>query len=225
MAKQIGIRQGMETVGKLITLVDWSSVDPDVIQAAIDRPEETGRHFTRFLQNGCRVLVEEPRVLQIDRSTLFNPAEFIGQGWSVWRGPADGKGLEGKEERDARSATLTELDLSQIQLVTMLKPRESVTTGEERIKRLKADGRLRLDENAFKAFWENREVLPARFKERVNGNIQFIFFDGVVLRGPSGHRCTLCVYFHDDGVWIWDVRWLDHGRCASPLSAVLASQN
>ena len=165
-------------------------------------------------------------ILPINRSKPFNPAEFIGVGWSIWRGPANGNGLEGEEERDLRSAVLNELDLNQVQLVTCLKRGESVTIGKERIKRLKADGRVRLDENAFKAFWENREQLPARFKERVNGNIQFIFFDGVMLRGPDGDRCTLYLCFVGVcGSWSWSYGWLGDGRDASGPSAVLASQN
>src|SRR3989344_8475215 len=66
----------------------------------------------------------KPHVIQINRSKPFNPAEFIGAGWSVWRGPANGHGLEGEEERDPRSAMLTELDIGQVQLVTCLKQNE-----------------------------------------------------------------------------------------------------
>ena len=164
-------------------------------------------------------------IIPIDRSKPFNPAEFIGKGWSIWRGPADGNGLEGEEERDSRSATLTELNLDKVQLVTRFKRGESVTTGEERIKCLRTDGRVRLDENAFQTFWENREQLPARFKERVNGNIQFIFFDGVVLRSPRGVRYTLCLYFNSGGSWFWGCGWLDSDRYAGSPSAMLASQN
>src|SRR3989344_3351868 len=166
-----------------------------------------------------------PRVIPIDRSKPFNPAEFIGKGWSIWRGPADGNGLEGEDERDSRSATLTELNLDKVQLVTRFKRGESVTTGEERIKCLRTDGRVRLGENAFQTFWENREQLPARFKERVNGNIQFIFFDGVVLRSPRGVRYTLCLYFNSGGSWFWGCGWLDSDRYAGSPSAMLASQN
>ena len=171
------------------------------------------------------IVVGTTRVIPIDRYKPFDPATFIGAGWSIWCGPANGNGLEGEEERDSRSGTLTELDLNQVQLVTCLKQNEKVMTGEERIKRFKTDGRVRLDENAFKALWENREQLPARFKERVNGNIQFIFFEGVVLRGPGGIRCALCLYFRSDGSWGWYCIWLGDDRDVDAPSAVLASQN
>lgn len=165
-------------------------------------------------------------LLPIDHSKSFNPTEFIGADWRVWRGPVNGNGLEGDEERDPRAAILAELDVNKVQLVTYLKKGESVTTGEERIKRLKIDGRIRLDENAFQAFWNNKELIPARFKERVNGSIQFIFFDGVVLHSlGDGNRYTLCFYFSGNGSWRWGYRQLGLGRSISHPSAVLASQN
>lgn len=221
---------------------EFSSGLADKVCGAWDSEGGTPAELNSFAENGALVrglltilrggavvkpvAVEAPRcILPINRSKPFNPAEFIGAGWSIWRGPADGNGLEGDEERDARSATLTELDLDQVQLVTCLKRGESVTTGEERIKRLRTDGRVRLDENAFQAFWENRAQLPDRFKERVNGNTQFIFFDGVVLRGSDGGRYTLCLCFFDGGSWDWHCNWLGDDRDADLSSAVLASQN
>ena len=162
-------------------------------------------------------------IIPIDRSKPFNPATFIGKGWSVWRGLADGYGLEGDEERDSSSTILTELDIDRVQFVTCLKRGESMSTGEERLKRLQADDYVRLDENVFQAFWEKRESLPARFKERPNGNVQLIFFDGVVLRGPDGRRYTLYFYFSDNGSWGWNCRWLDIDRDARHSSAVLAT--
>lgn len=203
----------------------------DVLDANLDEFTPEKRDMVRYLL-GLKSLREAGpgwpvarNILPIYRSKPFNPAEFIGAGWTIWRGPADGNGLVGEEERDYRSSKLIQLDLSKVQLVTRLKGGEPSITGEERLKLLKADGRVRLDENAFKAFWENQALIPVRFKERVNGNIQFIFFDGVVLRGPHGHRCTLCLYFSHDGSWYWLYRWLGRARDARIPSAVLASQN
>lgn len=219
--------QILEIASRIVRDVDWSLVDGDGLQREVInlKPEEFGGRFTAFLKNGARLVIGEPRILPIDRFKPFNPAEFIGAGWSIWRGPADGNGLVGEEERDYRSSTLNQLDLSKVQLATCLKQGESVTTGEERLKRLKADGRIRLDENAFQAFWNNKEAIPSRFKERVNGNIQFIFFDGVLLRSPRGNRCALYLDFGSGGSWGWDYSWLDRGRHVHDPSAVLASQN
>ncbi|MBI2674646.1 MAG: hypothetical protein HYX22_02845, partial [Candidatus Yanofskybacteria bacterium] len=174
-----------------------SGILGDVLDANLAEFTPERRNVIRHLLGLKPVVVEavpRPNILSIDRSKLFNPAMFIGAGWSIWRGPVNGNGLEGEEERDHRAATLTEVDLNKVQLVTCLKRGESVMTGEERIRRLKTDGRVRHDENVFKSFWENRVQLPDRFKKKVNGNIQFIFFDGVVLRGPNGYRYTLYLY-------------------------------
>lgn len=200
----------------------------DVLDANLDEFTPEKREVIRYLLGlkslQCDKQAGELRViLPIDRSKLFNPAEFVGAGWSIWRGPADGKGLEGDEERDQRATTLTGVNLAEVQLVTCLRLGETVTTGEERLNRLKTDGRIRLDENAFKAFWENQALIPARFKERVNRNIQYIFFDGVVLRSPNGNRYTLYLYFNNDGSWNWNYNWLDNDRNADNPSAVLAT--
>lgn len=216
-----------EVASRIVRDVDWSLIDGDGLQQEVInlKPEDFGDRFTAFLKNGARFIVGESHILPIDRSKPFNPAEFIGADWSIWRGPADGDGLTGEEERDHRSATLTHLDLNKIQLATYLKWSKKVTISEERLKRLKADGRIRLDENAFKAFWENQALIPARFKERVNGDIQFIFFDGVVLRSSDGLRCTLYLYFSRNGSWRWCCSWLGNDRDVHDPSAVLASQN
>ena len=97
--------------------------------------------------------------------------------------------------------------------------------GEERIKRLKAEGRIRLDAKVFQTFWENQALIPERLKERVNGNIQFIYFDGTILRSPDGDRCTLYLYFDGGGSWDWGCGWLDRGRGAGSPSAALASRS
>lgn len=225
--KETSNGQILEIASRFIRDVKWSLVDGDNLQREVInlKPEEFGDRFTAFLKNGARLIVGEPCILSIDRFKSFNPAKFIGAGWSIWRGPADGNGLVGKEERDYRSSTLTHLDLSNVQLATCLKPNERAMTGKERIKRLKTDGRVRLDENVFKTFWENQALIPSRFKERVNGKIQFIFFDGVELRSPLGGRCTLCLYFGGDGAWGWDCHWPGLDRDVRSPSAVLASQN
>lgn len=219
--------QILEIASRVVRDVKWSLLDGDGLQREVInlKPEEFGEQFTAFLKNGARLIVGESRTLPIDRKSLFNPAEFIGAGWSIWRGPADGNGLVGEEERDHRSAALVHLDLNNVQLVTCLKRGKSVTTGEERIKCLKADGRIRLDENVFQVFWDNQARIPSRFKKKVNGNVQFIFFDGVVLRSPSGSRCTLCLYFVGRGSWRWDYSWLGNDRSVDNPSAVLESQN
>ena len=149
-------------------------------------------------------------VIKIVRNR-FNPAEFIGVGWSIV-----------VDETDARSTEITELDLTKVQHVTMLRDRETYVKGEEKLKRLKSSDYIRLDADIFLVLWENQHLIPESWKEKVNGNRRFIYFDGTVLRVSDGRRYVLCLYW-SGGAWGWDVGWLDRGWFASRPSAVLAS--
>ena len=126
------------------------------------------------------------------------------------------------EEQDERALVITEVDLSKIRLETTLKPGETPVIGEERLKRLKKAGHIRLDAKVFQTLWENQSLIPEKWKEKTNGNTTYIFFDGTVLRDPDGDRYALCLYWYD-GEWYWYYDWLDVDFGASYPSAVLAS--
>ena len=223
---QITLDQSHQIMAALATNADWGSLDFELLglqDAIIRNPTEAGREFTDFLQNRARLVIGEPKIIKIDRSKPFNPAEFIGKGWDFWRGPADSNGLEGDLDRDERSLAITELDLSKINLVTMLGP-ETVIKGEEKLRRLTRVNHIRLDLGIFQAFWQNQRLIPKLFKEPTNGGTTCIFFDGQVLRLPHGDRCVLYLYFNA-GRWYWNFYWLDYVFNASSPSAVLASQS
>jgi len=74
----------------------------------------------------------------------------------------------------------------------------------------------------FQALWENQEMIPESWKEKVNSNTRFIYFDGTILRNPNGNRCVLYLFFKD-GAWYWNYYWLDYEWFAFNPSAVLAS--
>ncbi|MDO8590863.1 MAG: hypothetical protein Q7R65_02695 [bacterium] len=166
-------------------------------------PVEAGREFTLFLKNGAHVLIGEPKIIPIDRATPFNPAEFIGSGWTIWKGLAEGNGLEGEEEQDKRSLALTTLDVTHLRLETTLKGEETSIVGEEKLKRLQKMTDIRLDAGIFQTFWRNQHLIPERFKAQTNGNATYVFCDGTVLRGPGGGRCVLCFYW-GVGLRKWD---------------------
>lgn len=148
------------------------------------------------------------RIVTINRTTPFNPT-FIGEGSKM-------------AEQDKRALKLAEIDLATVRFETTLGPGEEVITGEERLKRLKKAGYVRLDAKMFLTLWENQHLIPESWKEKINGNIRFIFFDGTVLLLPDGNRYTLCLDWND-GRWYWSAHWLVHGRHARNPSAVLAS--
>lgn len=221
---RITIDQSHQVLATLAVNADWDEIDfiASGLQDLIVRnPKEAGREFTSFLKNGGKMSIGG-NILHINRSTPFAPASFIGDGWTIWKGPADGNGLEGEEEYDTRSTALTELDLTKVKLVTMLKSGETSITGEERLKRLKEAGHIRLDAKIFQTLWENKPLIPESWKEKINGNTKFVSFDGTVLRSSGGDRCILYLYWLGDK-WHWLYDWLVNDWYASHPSAVLAS--
>ncbi len=149
--------------------------------------------------------------ITIDRSTPFDLAKFFGEGeWSI-------------NEEDKNALKLKEVDLTKVRMEPMLEEGERYVQGEEKLRRLKKAKHIRLDAKVFQTLWENQDLIPATWKEKTNGNTTYIYFDGTVIRSPSGHRYVLCLCW--DGVrWDWLFDWLDYyGWRANCLSAVLAS--
>lgn len=181
-----------------------------------------GQEFAKFRQASIPQVVPEPRIFKIDRTQPFDPATFVGVGWTIWRGPIDGDGLEGDEDQDLKSLAFTEVDLAKVSFVTMLKPEGTYINGIERQKRLKEVGHIRLDAKVFQTFWENRELIPEIHKRMPDGNVRYMCFDGTVLRSPGGRRHVLCLYFRD-GKWSWHVDSLNDVFDVSNPSVVLAS--
>ena len=220
--RQPNIGQALQLMSVLGNNTPWETLNTDLLQKAIDDPKGTGEQFTAFLNNGCRMMIGGK--LHIDRSKPFNPTEFIGAGWSIWRGPADGNGLEGEEEQDKNSLALTEVDLGGIVLDTTLKASETYITGEEQIRRLVAKNVVRMDAAIFQTLWENKKMIPERWKEKTNNNTTYVFVDGTTLRSPNGRRCSLVFYVNAAHLeWSWGYDWRGSLRYASNPSVLLAS--
>ncbi|HEY4525318.1 MAG TPA: hypothetical protein VJL39_03050 [Candidatus Paceibacterota bacterium] len=150
----------------------------------------------------------------------FNPVDIFGDGWTIWRGPADGKGLEGEEERDERSFTLTELDVGLVEPSVILRNRESYTTSAEQIARIKAEKaeHVRLDPSFAVALRNEPEKYPDVWKGKA------IFWDGLVLRSPDGRQYALYSFWDDSRVEL-NYRRLGFSRDVDDLSALLASKH
>jgi hypothetical protein len=207
--KAISRGQALEISARVGTQVNWDELDGGSLQNEVIQlsPEEFGARFTAFLRNGARLVVG---ALKFVVKRGFNPEKFIGKGWSIV-----------EDETDSRSKALTELDLTKVQFVTTLKDGETYVKGEEKLKRLKKSGNIRLDADIFLTLWENQHLIPESWKEKVNGKTRFIYFDGTVLRLSSGDRYVLYLCWCG-GAWSWDVRWLDLDWGANRPSAVLA---
>ncbi|NTW75912.1 MAG: hypothetical protein HGB34_03350 [Candidatus Moranbacteria bacterium] len=204
--------QSQAVMATLVQNVRWSEIDFDecgLQDGVIRNAEEAGRQFTLFLKNQCRAIIGEPKMVHVDRTVPFDPVAFLGKGWSI-------------KEQDERSLKRAEFDLTGIRLESMLEKGENRIDGEQRLGRLKVGKYVRLDAAVFLTLWKNQHLIPEQWKEKVNGNTRFIFFDGTVLRNPNGFRYVLYLYW-DDGKWRWNYNWLGDGWGADDLSAVLAS--
>ena len=171
---------------------------------------------------GLATIVRECFMLACPKA--FDPAKFIGNGWSVWKGPADGDGLSGEEERDKRADEFDIVDWEQVLMETHLQENETSVLGEEKLKRANASGNIQLGDKQFASLWENykdkgKDSVPEKL--RLKG-VKVIYFFGTVLRDPYGDRCVLCLYLHGSE-WYWDYRWLGDQWNADDPSASLAS--
>lgn len=126
-------------------------------------------------------------IISIDRSKPLNPAEFIGNGWTI-------------VEQDERSLTLTKIDLTRVRFEDCLRKGEIMIGGEERFRRLKQTGHICLDAKIFQSLWENKQSIPENWKEKINGHIRFIFFNGTVFRHPDGDRYLISLRWRN-GEW------------------------
>ncbi len=152
----------------------------------------------------------------IKRSFVINAAEFVGPGHGFWRGPIDGKGLEGDLDQDERSLALDELDLTKIQFETCLVGDDKAIKGEEKLLRLKAKPLIRLDPGWIPELLKDPTKIPEHWQKK-----GYIPFDGQILRYPYGYRGVLCLGW-GGRAWLWRIYWLDRGFSANYPSAVLA---
>ncbi|MFA5318049.1 MAG: hypothetical protein WC323_01045 [Patescibacteria group bacterium] len=171
---------------------------------------------------GTAKIVHECFKLACDKP--FSPTEFIGAGWTVWKGADSGNGLEGKEDRDTREDDLSVIDWEQVLLETHLQEGETSVKGEEKFKRAIASGNIQLGGKAFLSLWEDYQADRGNSvleKLRRKGVMRIYFF-GLRLRDPHGFRLVLCLYF-GGSEWHWYFFWLDDGWDGNGPSASLAS--
>jgi hypothetical protein len=124
-------------------------------------------------------------------------------------------------DEDKRSLGLI-VDLTKVQLETMLRDRETRVRSKEHVKRLKEAGLIRLDAKVFQTLWENQDLIPEAWKKRINGNIRYIRFTGTEIRGPGDYPYVFCLRWRG-GQWDWRCLPLKDGWGVNAPSAVLAS--
>lgn len=222
--KPVSRGQALEISARVATQVDWEQLDGDDLQTKVITlsPEEFGNRFTEFLKAGARFILGGLKVA----CTPLNPAEFIGAGWTFWRGPKDGNGLDGEEERDKASMTLAEVDFDSADFLTCLEKGESSITGEEKLIRLKKLGRPIYGTTVAMGLWQDYQSCQNKTDSKLKRLYQqkkigsYVDFFGDILRNPIGHRCVLYFYRFDGGSWRWSYNWLDDGWNVHGRSAV-----
>lgn len=214
MNKAVSRGQALELVSRFSSQINWKELDGDQIQEKVVNlsPEEFGRRFTNFLKVGCPFIFDGQKLIITKK---FDPTKFIGEGYTTWRGPIDGKGLSGEEEIDLRSLALTEIDPAKFIFETCIGKGGDAISGVEKLRRLKKEKPklIRFAGNVFLSLWldyqANKEnsVLEWLYK---NLGVTFMDFPGQIFRSPTGRHDVLYFYRHkDDGSWKQHCGWLD----------------
>lgn len=202
----------------------WLQLDKERLQERVIKdPDRLAKAFVEFMAHDARLIVGELKTFPINRSSPFDPAKFIGAGWSIWKGPKDGDGLSGEEQQDARSLQITELDLSRIRFEHCLEGSEKRITGETKLARQKRDERkfIRVDAQIAQALFQE----PGhRTLEWIRNELKRTWFDipGTELRSPNGSRCILSLYWGGDR-WCWFYHYLGNAWDAENPSLLLAN--
>lgn len=205
------------------TLIDWEQLDGDRLQLEVISlsPEERGRRMTAFLRAGMRFNFGGLKVA----TAPFDPKKFCSEEWDFWKGPKDGDGKSGEEERSKASLALTEIDFDKVDFLSNLEGKETLIKGETKLDRVNKLGRIVYGTTAFAGLWQNytdcqnkaESVLEKLYQQK---GISLIYFFGDVLRSPHGYRYVLYLYRGDDGAWNWCHNWLDDDFNSHNLVAV-----
>jgi hypothetical protein len=119
-------------------------------------------------------------VLKIDRSKPFDFRMLPGTGWKM-------------DEEDDRSVARNEIVLDEIRL-EVIQEKDETIGGEERLRRLKRAGFLRLDAKVLEEFLKHQDKIPEEWKESGSFSYPpFVCFDGSIVSDPDGVRLVLCM--------------------------------
>ena len=211
----------LEVSARVATQVNWDSLDGTKLheEVASLSPEEFGRRFTAFLKAGARFSFGGLKVATVP----FDLEKFISEHWTFWRGPKEGDGLKGEEERDKASLALTEVDFEKSDFLTCLEEGVNCIIGEGKLIRLKKLNRPLYGANVFMGLWEDyqqnkvQSVLEKLYQWK---GIAYIDFFGDILRDSGGSRNVPYLFRGSDGSWGWDCYLLSLAWGGRDLTAV-----
>lgn len=173
----------------------------------------------------------ERSTLVIDANGIFNPTKFLGPEYSTWKGPVDGDGLRGAEDRDDRNFMLHALAFSGVEFVTGFNGVvKSIIDGEEKLFRLRSDNKsICLGGDTFLSLWLDYNARgDASVLEwlRNNREIEYLDFFGIVLRKEQVKLDAIrCVpffrYDKQKKEWRYGCSWLAFSWLEILVSVVL----
>ncbi|MFA5878195.1 MAG: hypothetical protein WC845_02395 [Candidatus Staskawiczbacteria bacterium] len=196
----------------------------DYVPAAVARAIINGDH-EKFAVNFVELLAGGGKFIPTDlevRTAPFDPAEFIGPGWTLWKGR---NGLEGEEECDAQSPNLVAVNLERCDFLSCLDKEESPITGEVRLSRFRATGRILYGVTVAMGIWQDYQssedkeesILEKLYQKYGITHIDFL---GTVLRSPGGYRYVFCFCRGADDQWRWGCNGLMCDCAKQHLAAV-----
>jgi hypothetical protein len=196
----------MEFLGNLLKLVAWGKLGDLHPRTQGDEPKRVARAFEKFAANGFYF----PRlIIPIDRAKPFSSHTFIGVGWGI-------------QEQETRSLKLAEVDLTDVHLKTVFDTRPGARMScATHLLRLRKTTDVQLDAKVFQMLWENPALIPERWKEKTNGKITLVFFEGTTILRHSNNDQYVLFLFWDGGAWKWNVYWLGDEWRDNHFSAVV----
>jgi hypothetical protein len=215
MPEPADISQITICMARILTNTPWSRVGKGDLDKTNTLPEPIlGQNFEYFIRNGARCFSLDSLKVH---TAVFNPADFLGQGWTFWKGPARGKGLKGKEDCDpSEMGPTTIVDFDHVNFEICLKKGETEVIGEEKFARLREHNCTIFGASVFMGLWLDYQKQVAQ-KERAGSVLEKIYvkkrvgymdFPGRTLRNPNGQRHVLTLSrTPETGDWDYSAIW------------------
>lgn len=221
MPKIVNRNQALELCARFLTQVDWKEVDGNDLQREIMTlsPKDFGQRFTSYIKDGAPI----SRFWIVKLLDDLNPVAFFGDGWSIWRGPADGDGLKGSEDSDLRENTMAEINWAKV----LLRSDASKMTGEEKLAWLRTEKKILLGKKSFLGLWQDYLRNDKNgILERLYTSYKIVHVDffGCIFRSPEGWRVVPCFRREDDSLWSWIPRILKSNWNVSEFTALCCTR-
>lgn len=201
--KRISSRQVRSLIASFTIDTPWEEIEADAQSFIEFPPEQKGIIFATFIANNFQIKnAGEQKTI---KAKLFNPVKFLGSGWSIWKGPADGDGLSGDEDVCPKASAIKEVELSKVIFKNCMNGDEERISVKEGIDRLnESDDFTGFGLGIFLGFWEDYQIhREFSVLERLHQDfgVWELYFPGTILRNPNGERIIIFLGRTEEGVW------------------------